>query len=257
MTTWTLDSGMSEASFDLDDGARLTRLRLAGRDVLVTHAGQEPMWWGSFVMAPWTSLLRDGAWLDGVQHDLQLDPADSAWHGVARHSAWSRAGDTLTTPLSGAWPWGGVATLAPKLEAATLSVTLTVTATESRMPAAVGWHPWFVRQLDGVEVELHVPEDALAQERDLADAPTGRWVAPTRQWNDCVRTRGPIDLRYPGVGSLRVEYSSEFVTLFSSHEQGVCVEPVTSAAERLDDVLDPGESVSITISVTWFEGEPG
>ena len=251
--TWVLTNGSDTAEFDPLDGGRMTRLVLGGHELLVTQSGQEPMWWGSFVMAPWTSLLRKPPELDGRQYDLGPAEGDSAWHGVVRDAAWTRHDDRLSVELTDPWPWRGTVTLVPVLGIRSLSVTLSITATE-RMSTAIGWHPWFVRDLDGAAVEVVVPRGSLVQERDASDAPTGDWVAPTRRWNDCLHTPGPVDLRYPGVGTLRVHYSSDFVTLFSTHPQGVCVEPVTSAAERLDDVLDTAETLSITVELEWIEG---
>ena len=251
-----LEAGASRAVFLPDDGARLAELVLDGHRVLVEHVGQDAMWWGAFVMAPWTSLLRRGEFeYDGATLRLEPRYPDDLWHGVARRARWwPRDDGGLSAPLRSDWPLGGSAWLVPRLGATWFELTIGVRAGECGMPAAVGWHPWFVRRLGSYPVALVVSEDALAQERDDRDAPTGRWVTPTRQWNDCVRTDGPFDLVYGHTGTLRISSTGGYATLFSMHEQDVCVEPVTSPAERMDDVLAPGQSIEITIRLDWIDG---
>lgn len=256
-----LEHGSGRAVFDTRDGCRLTRLVLGGHSLLVEDQGQDPMWWGAFVMAPWTSLLRRGDFeFDASRHRVAEPDSDDAWHGVARNRTWSSLeGDSsetwtvVRTTLGVPWPLGGTVELRAELDENELTLKMAVTAGDRRMPAACGWHPWFRRSLDvGHGVEVRVAESALAQERDAAGRPTGDWIAPTRRWNDCVRDAGPIELAYAGAGILRVHYSSDFVTLFSSDLQGVCVEPVTSAAEQMNDVLEPGEQLTLDIRLEWL-----
>ena len=254
-----LRADSSIASFDLADGARLTRLMLGGHDLLVTNSGQEAMWWGAFVMAPWTSLLRDPSPLGGeeARREILAGGPQSDWHGVARRQAWELTADGgFTAALGLGWPFGGTVAMLPRLAPNRFELELVITPGPNGMPAALGWHPWFVRSLDGAAVDVVVPQGSEVQERDASDAPTGRWVPPTRRWNDCVRSPGPVRLVYPGVGSLEIAYSSDYVTLFTTHPQGVCVEPVTGPAERLDDVLAPGESLRLDIRADWISAVP-
>jgi aldose 1-epimerase len=239
------------AVLDLDDGARMSELVLGGRSLLVPFDGQDAMWWGGFVMAPWASLLRDVV-VAGAQ-SFTPPSDDTAWHGTARVARWAPAGAGVAEcDLPGPWPFGGRARIGLAFDQDDLLVELSVIAGESGMPAAIGWHPWFVRSIDGVEVVLHVATDTVAQERD-SGVPTGRWVRPSRRWNDGVRT-GPVRLEYPGLGTLRISWSTPWAILFTQSPQGVCVEPTTSPAERLDDVLGPGEELSLRVQLSWVAG---
>jgi aldose 1-epimerase len=247
------------AVFDLADGARLTRLVLGGRSLVVPRDDRAPMWWGAFVMAPWTSLLRGGFTYAGRHHPVAPADSDAAWHGVVHAVPWSLDAATddelsASAALGAPWPLGGRAEMRARLVPAALELTLRVRAGEEPMPAAIGWHPWFVRRLDDVEVRVRVPDGASVQQRDADGVPTGAWADASGRagsWNDCVRTDGPVDLDYGAAGRLRITSSSAYATLFTEAPDGVCVEPVTSPAEQMDDVVDPGAAVELRIRVEW------
>lgn len=251
---WTLANDRVSATFDPADGARLTSLRIDDHELLVTEqdgrkdleVGQE-LWWGAFVMAPWTSDLRDGTFpFLGTDVTVPADMGTAAVHGVARKEEWSVDGDTGSCHLGHGWPLGGRVQLAPSLLPDGISLHFTLVA-EQTMPAALGWHPWF---RSGARVELMGP--ARCQDRDDDGVPTGLWKSlPPAPWNDCLRHRGPVQITWPGVGTLVVEFDSDFATVFTAHEQGVCVEPVTSPAEQMIDILQPGEQIDLTITLTW------
>jgi galactose mutarotase-like enzyme len=249
-----LRADADHALFAPSDGARLERLVLGGRSLLVPENGAGELWWGAFVMAPWTSTLRNATFeFGGRRLHVPADHPPNAEHGTVRKAVWERReGNVLATPIAGGWPLGGEVALSPVLIPGRLDLTLTVRAQDHAMPAAVGWHPWFVRVLDGDEVDLRIPDGALVQDRDDAGRPTGRWAAaPPGPWNDCLRSAGPAELVWPRVGTLEVSWSGDFVTVFSSHPQGVCVEPVSGPAEVMDRILRPGEELSLTISLRW------
>lgn len=251
-----LTAGKSRAVFDPADGARLTELVLGGRSLVVTapppdRPGDE-LWFGAFVMAPWTSTLRGGRFsFAGETVELPVDHPYDVEHGVVRKARWRLIETTLSTPID--WPYGGRAELVPSLTEDRLDLRFTVTAGDVPMPAAIGWHPWFVRHLDGAEAELTIPPGALVQHRDPTGVPTGRWASTDAgPWNDCLRTDGPAVLHWPGAGRLTITWSSDYATVFSTDPHGICVEPVTSPAETMHRVLTPGESLTLDISLTFL-----
>ncbi len=255
MTAMTLRAADSSVTFALADGARTQRLVLGGRSLAVPDTGAGELWWGAFVMAPWTSTLRDARFaLDGRTIRLPADHPPNAEHGVARKAVWRQQGRALVCDLADGWPLGGWARMTPVLRPSQLDLRLEVQAGDQAMPAALGWHPWFVRWIEGVEVQLRLPPEILVQDRGPDGIPTGRWrTGPGGSvWDDCLRFPGPITLVWPGIGRLEVSWSSDFVTVFSTHPQGICVEPVTSPAEQLDRLLLPGERLSLDLSLRWY-----
>ncbi|MFC7623531.1 hypothetical protein [Microlunatus sp. GCM10028923] len=267
--TLALEAGRSAARFSTEAG-RLTSLVLNGHEVIVGPAEPQPprgsWFWGSFVMAPWTSLIRDATFdFAGDTHWLATDDGRHAVLGLTWKLPWRIDGDRLVCDLGGpdgvaaGWPFGGRVMIMPELAEDRLRVVLRVEAGDQEQPAAIGWHPWFVRELAGsAPVELGLTGPVRRQHRDPDEAPTGLWqsVDPAeRDFNDCLRVGGPTTLTWPGVGSLEIAHDSPYVTVYSVHPDGICVEPVTSPAERMDDLLRPGEVLDLTIDIRWIGEE--
>ncbi|WP_152360741.1 aldose 1-epimerase [Microlunatus speluncae] len=257
-----LETDRSRAVFSTEAG-RLTGLAFDGRELIVGPPDEPqpgPWFWGSFVMAPWTSLIRDARFdFRGQTHRLAADDGRHAVLGLTWKLPWRIDGDRLSCDLTDSagtgWPFGVRVLIMPELTADRLRVVLRVEAAEHELPAAIGWHPWFVRQLAGSgPVELGLAGPVWRQHRDEAEAPTGLWqsVDPAeRDFNDCLQVNGPTTLTWPGVGELEIGHDSPWVTVYSVHPRGICVEPVTSPAERMDHLLAPGESLDLTIDLTW------
>lgn len=256
-----LEAGRSAARFSTEAG-RLTSLVFDGHEVIVGPEEQPPprgsWFWGSFVMAPWTSLIRDAVFeFGGATHRLPVDDGRHAVLGLTWKLPWRIDGDRLVCELEPAsgWPFGGRVMIIPELSEGRLRVLLRVQAGDHAQPAAIGWHPWFVRELAGsAPVELGLTGPVRRQHRDADEAPTGLWqsVDPAeRDFNDCLQVGGPTTLTWPGVGAVRIAHDSPYATVYSVHPRGICVEPVSSPAERMDHLLQPGESLDLTIDVSW------
>lgn len=264
-----LEAGRSAARFSTEAG-RLISLVLDGHEVIVGPEEPSPprgsWFWGSFVMAPWTSLIRDATFtFGGTTHRLAVDDGRHAVLGLTWKLPWRIEDDRLVCDLDGpdtaaaGWPFGGRVMIIPELTEDRLRVLLRVQAGDHEQPAAIGWHPWFVRELPGsAPVELGLAGPVWRQHRDADEAPTGFWQAvdpAERGFNDCLQVGGPTTLTWPGVGALRIAHDSPYATVYSVHPRGVCVEPVTSPAERMDHLLQPGETLDLTIDLTWMDEE--
>lgn len=241
--------------FDPADGMRLTSLRLHGRDLIAADAGRGVFWWGAFVMAPWTSDLPGGRlrFLDDV-HVLPIDQDDAAIHGVARTVPWRWDGVAAHAALPSSWPFGGRVSLRPQLIDGALDVEIELVAGAVAMPATIGWHPWFVRRIDGVRARVELPPDALRQHRDADGAPTGLWhrIDPG-PLNDGVRADGPVDVVWDGIGRVRVTGDGGHWIVFDDNDHGVCVEPTTGPAGAPDRLLRPGERLRLRLRVAWLD----
>jgi aldose 1-epimerase len=264
-----LETGRSRARFSTESG-RLTGLSFDGREVIVGPAEDPPepgsWFWGAFVMAPWTSLIRDAQFDFGrTTYRLAVDDGRHAVLGLTWKLPWRIDGDRLVCDLGDpagramGWPFGGRVVIIPELGPDRLRVVLRVEAEEAELPASIGWHPWFVRELPGSgPIELGLSGPVWRQHRDETEAPTGLWQTMDlgeRDLNDCLQVTGPTTLTWPGSGELEIAHDSPYVTVYSVHPRGVCVEPVTSPAERMDHLLAPGESLALTIDLTWRNEE--
>ena len=139
--------GPAKARVDLE-GGRLVSLCIDDLELLVT-AGSKPSRFGSFPMVPWCGRLAHGR-LDfqGRVHAFPLTSPPHANHGRAYLQTFEAAGErTIRTPLIDPWPFGGECLQSFDLSPDALTVTLEVRAGDQPMPAMLGWHPWFLRQL--------------------------------------------------------------------------------------------------------------
>lgn len=245
MTTLRLAVDDDAANIDLDDGARFRALRLAGRDLLLERGSHRDMWWGAFVMAPWTSLLRAGT-VDGFRPE-----GDDAWHGFVRRCPWRQTDDDSMEVDVESGPFEGL-TIAMTVTLGGGGLVLELSARSHARGVAVGlgWHPWFRRTIGGARAELLVPPGTVEQERDDDGQPTGLWREPVGTWNSGARLGGPVTLRYPGVGRVDVDSSLHHAILFE-HQEGICVEPTSGPAGELSEVVEPGRPVQLVGTVRW------
>jgi aldose 1-epimerase len=159
----------------------------------------------SYTLAPYSNRLRDGRFaFEGKPYQLG-NAAKHALHGDAFHRPW-RVDDAGSTRARLALETGDFADFdfpfpfrveaAWTLEGDTLAASLALTNTgATRMPAGVGWHPYFVRALDGgaseVELEAKLPR-IYPGEPPVPMLPTGP-PGPVTQACDFSRAR-PVDV---------------------------------------------------------------
>ena len=179
------------ATFDPADGGRLTSFRVGGHELLVAH-GRDVFHFGSFVMAPWVGRLRDARLnYGGAEHRFTANSGPHALHGLVTNRPWRVTGDgELSIELGDPWPWPCRVVQRIELSAGRAAFRIEVHARVD-MPAAVGWHPWFVRRLAGTpasaELELDV-EPGLMWANDATGLPSGELTAPApRPWDYCFR----------------------------------------------------------------------
>ncbi|PZS33166.1 MAG: aldose epimerase [Pseudonocardiales bacterium] len=254
-----LDAPGCRASFDPSDGGRLTSLMVSGHELLVSRQA-DAFRWGSFVLAPWVGMLRHANLnFEGADYQLPTNRPHVAVHGLVTERSWRVAGDgVLTIDVDDPWPWRFRVTQRARLTDSSIAFDLLLES-DTPMPAAVGWHPWFVRRLaapDGhvVEIELHA-EPGQMWANDADGLPTGELTKPAqRPWDYCFRDlRAPPVLRWPGILELTVESSCSDWVFFDEEQNGICVEPWSAPPNSLN-MADPFVVTStnpLVASMTW------
>jgi aldose 1-epimerase len=262
-TRLRLTAGDSTLAVSPHDGGRIASLVVAGRELLARVA-DEPIFWGSYPMAPYAGRVRDGRFtFAGRDWTLPLGMPPHAIHGVVYNRPWTIVDDaTIAIDLADPWPFAGCVIQRFALEPGLMRVTMELHADEP-MPASVGWHPWFRRHLDpGTtdDVELRFEPEAMF-ERDEAGIPTGRLVPPPpRPWDDCfVGVRSDPMLRWPDGFELTVGSSCECWVVFDQHADAICIEPQTAPPDALNQgptIVEPGTPLIATMEWRWRTG-PG
>ncbi|MFD6111916.1 aldose 1-epimerase [Streptomyces yangpuensis] len=250
-----LSAGGTEVTVDQENGCRIGSLRIDGTELL----RQGPRY-GSFPMVPWCGRMKDGRFHNGATvHQMPLDHPPHALHGLGRAARWRPAGATATEAaftydLVDPWPTPGRVTQVVTLTEDSLTLTMGVETYGDSFPAQAGWHPWFLRNLGGQDVEISF-DPAWQEERGADHLPTGHRIdRKPGPWDDCFGMPDGVDvtLTWPGALELRITSRSEWVVVYDQEDEAVCVEPQSgppngiNTAPRLVTPVDPLE-----VSTTW------
>jgi galactose mutarotase-like enzyme len=236
------------------NGGRMLSLSFDGYELLRTNDRRNDVWFGGFIMAPWSGVLPESTVeFEGERSRMPQTWGEYSLHGLVRSGFWEIEDGRLETKFPKEWPFGGSLRLEPILTPDSLVLKFTLTAGERRMPAAIGFHPWFANViLGGSQLSFGLPEDASQRELGDAGDPTGRWIDPTQgPWDDCFETGLPFELRWAGAGTLAIRSSGAYVGVFNGEDSGTAIEPMTSAPGAMSDVLEPGESLTLEVRLDW------
>jgi aldose 1-epimerase len=248
-----LASGDARATFGAI-GGRLLSLSFDGYELLRTSDRRNDVWFGGFAMAPWSGILPDST-VDFEGDSSRMPPSwgEHCLHGLVRSGFWQIEDGRLDTPLPPEWPFGGSLRLEPTLTPDSLLLEFTLTAGKRRMPAAIGFHPWFANViLGGSRLSFSLPADASQRELGDAGEPTGEWIDPAAgPWDDCFRTGLPFELCWAEAGALAIRSSGAYIGVFNKEDSGTAVEPMTSSPGAMSDVLEPGESLTLDVQLEW------
>jgi len=170
-----------------------------------------------------------------------------------------------------------------RLEGERLETRLRLTNTGERdMPAGLGLHPYFQRQLaSSDEVALQFTA-AARYVLDDANLPTGELLRPAgkldfrsgrvvgdAELDDLYRGwSGPVILNYPGVGNVELSADPVFshLIVFTAQDGSLAVEPVTHATDGFNlrsrgfggsgvQVVAPGEVLEGSVWLRFEEAE--
>jgi aldose 1-epimerase len=252
--TVTLGEGENHAVVDPDQGGRVASLVIAGLERLKIHPQtgvvQPALSWGSFLMAPFVGRLSEGvlAWNDQVIA-IPLNHGRHAIHGTVFDVPWRIVAQTdnvvaLVCEMDRSrWPFRGRVFQRISLGSGGLSLEASIEADEP-MPAALGWHPWFVRG-DG-EVRVGVAGDRVLRlteeliptgELEPVDSRTDLRATPaigSRSIDDVYTSvASPAELCWPDL-RLEIEFGpSVGSVVVYNHPEAVCVEPMTAWPDAL------------------------
>lgn len=225
-----LGGPMFGCSVDVPNGARLSSLRVDGRERLVGRSrGATAMSWGAYPMVPYAGRVREGRFTHAaVEYRLPINLGQHAIHGTVFDRSWTivdRSPTRLVTTvtLGKRWPFHGSVTheISVDTQHRRVTCTLTVTTTSPSMPAQVGWHPWFVRP---ATLEIDFAEMFV---RDGDHIPTGIRTTPTPgPWDDCfVNPRRTPTVVFPDGVRLEVESDCDHWVVYDMPTHALCVEP--------------------------------
>ncbi len=251
------------------------------------QSAQAPLPAASFHMFPYSNRIRDGRF-EFQGKTIQLADAEKhAMHGALRHLPWrvvSSDSSSLVCVISSVdhptlnWPWAIDAIIDQRIHDDRLSSTLTLTnRSDTNMPAGFGWHPYFVRRVNGSEPTLTLPVQEVFPDQNGDCLPDGAAVElpqaldfrqarvlDAQQRIDCCLSglQGPCVINWQA-GGIRLDMAASdicrFLILYNPDMPHFAVEPVTNANDAFNlssqgidsgtQVLAPGESLEATMTL--------
>lgn len=281
-----LRAGDAFVGIDPDRGGRLASLLVGDRQLLLgpPTAEDRSIGWGSFLMAPWPGRLAGGEleW-QGRRVELPRTHGEHAIHGLLWDRRWEVISEeeseaVLRCPFPEVWPWGGEV----RVEVALASGRLTLVADlvpdgdlppGTSMPAALGWHPWFLRR-GGVSLRLEaegvlatagaIPTGAIDAIAGVTDLRNGPSLRDRRLDHAYVGARSPVVLAWPDMELTCSFAPSPATAVVFTPQHAVCVEPQTAWPNAFalppDDArragarfLGAGEVLRATQTLSWRE----
>jgi aldose 1-epimerase len=226
-----IDGQEISVAIDLDQGARIASLQWRDMQFVVPFRGT-PLSWGWYAMGPWAGRIRDGILVSG-EDEFELPTMwtpPHAIHGFGFTSSWEETGSgraQLILPE----PYGG-AVLSQTVEVLDDAVRwiLEYEANGCELPAWLGFHPWFPRELSrGGEAELNFSA-AKMLERDEDGMPSGKFVSPKPEpWDDAfTEIQGMPSIVWEGAARLDIESDAPWWVVYTEDTDGICVEPQTA-----------------------------
>lgn len=241
----------------------------------------------SFHMLPYSNRIRDGLF-EFQGRKVQLDGAKAhAIHGALRKLPWSITEQTESSLICQTqtndhteinWPWPIAARIEQSIEDDLLRSTIRLTNQgDTDMPAGFGWHPYFVREVNGSEATLTLPVDGIFPDKvgdclpdgpaiELPDSHDFRKprLLDAAQRIDCclsgLSDQCEIDWQDGGIKiSMKASENCRYLVLFNPDMPHFAIEPVTNANDAFNlttegiesgtQILTPGQTLEATMSL--------
>lgn len=260
----TLTAGPAQLTLDLAAGARIASWKVHGLELLEQRTNDNhPFGWGSFAMVPFAGRIRDGHFkFEGITYELPANMGKHAIHGIGFERPWTLLSATNTMAIVGfrfnePWPFAGTVTHLFQLSNDRLIQQMSVSPTVNQ-PIAIGWHPWFRRQLDVGSPLLLDADMSQAKQwtKDSIGIPTGKFSPVTeRPWDDCFRGIGALGLRWPGALSIELTHDCPDVVIYDP-DHAICVEPQSGPPNLVNisenaALASAGSALEHTVQWRW------
>lgn len=240
-----IESDEHSVLFDSHIGGRIVSWKIAGIDVLAP-AGDHPIRGGMYVMAPWVGRLNN-AEVTFHEHTYPQPLTYKQWaiHGSMPFSRCEieqiSENEVLVQHRSApTWPVEMEVSVRWKVSDKGLVSSAEITVADNEFPAAIGWHPWFMKTLSNgstATYEIDSNQQFLCNDEAIV---TGEVIA---------RTAGPHDdsfivpskraeISWKDFRVITIETSAPYFHLFET-QQLVCLEPETSPPNGVN-LLDRG-----------------
>ncbi|AZS48252.1 hypothetical protein [Microbacterium oxydans] len=228
-----LVAGGARALVSPHRGGRLLSLSIGGDEVIaddLAPRGDAPDFFGGcFLMAPYAGVMPASS---AQRLGVPTGGGAGRQHGLVHSEAWDVTHATPTSVVLAyelVQGWVGPAHLTQRVDLAPTSLRIEAEYVPvDDAPVALGFHPWFVRDLGRGAVRLSVEADVvLAADADgLIGRPDG--PVPPGPWDHFFSgvRKAPV-LRWPGL-ELTIHSPTTTWIVYDEPVRALCVEPVTA-----------------------------
>ena len=136
-------------------------------------------------------------------------------------------------------------------------VAAVVESFEGPMPAMVGWHPWFLRDIDGRgPVTLQFDAETMYV-RDTEGMPDGTTQEVTAgPWDDCFTgLKGDPTLTWPDGLTLTLTSTCDHWVVYDEPQDALCIEPQSGPPDAFNldktTLATPDAPVEHTMTLRW------
>lgn len=261
----TIANDRAIAVVDSQAGGRLTSLIIDGFEVLRDasfNLDHSIFGYGSFPMAPYAGRIRNGKFeFAGTEYQLtNLADYPHAMHGTVIYQKWeiesvSEAKCRISTKVDDGWPFSAVVSQTFELGPNYLQISMELIA-DLQMPAWIGFHPWFRKEIAGNKLELTANFTQMYV-RDEEKVATKIMSTPKPlPWDDCFVGEKP-DIRLTWGNLLTLELTSNYPywVIYSAPEDALCVEPQSAPPNAIElekaQILAAGEAVGLDFKLQF------
>lgn len=245
-----LRAGPNRVVLDPGRGGRLASWTVDGQELLLGPPDDtdSSIHWGCFVMAPWPGRLAGGRFeWRGREIRLRRTHGRHAIHGLTWNRPWtvdaataSSASLSIELPRD-EWPMGGRVRQRVALGPTGLRLEAEIEADEP-MPAALGWHPWFLRRGDprlhveaasSLETRRTIPTGDTSPVHGRTDLREGPHLGRRRLDLAYLEARSPAVITWTNL-ELEIDFApSPAPLVVYTPPDSFCVEPLTATPNAL------------------------
>lgn len=259
-----LRAGDAFVRIDVAAGGRLAQIEVGVQPLLWASTAAPSIGWGSYPMAPWVGRVRAGRFeFERASHQLDLNHVDddgsrSAIHGTVFDAPWdldsldATAAELHCDLARHGWPFGGIARQVITLAAGALRCELSVESTGNRFPAAIGWHPWFLKpdRLSFTPTAMYRRDGIGLPSADLVDPLPG-------PWDDTFLNTDPVALHYDDrsvASTVTVTSDCDHWVVYDQPVHATCVEPQSGPPDALTmqpRPVTPDAPLTRWMAISW------
>ena len=225
---------------DETDGGRALSWLIAGHDILGSH-GAHAINYGMYPMAPWAGRIRDNeVAVNEVTRSFPVNFDPWAIHGLVLRSEFTVIEHqanrlVLERNFVEDWPARGGVRCEWTLDDGCLITEMTCFSRSTEFPAVLGWHPWFRREIAGVQASWNTDcHEVLV--RGIDSLPTGersRLDLNAGPFDDVFTCGHHASIEWPGLLRIETENSHPWYVVFDELPNFICIEPQTGPADGL------------------------